>query len=104
MISSAQSNIFTASLARKRPKSRKRSMAQIAAELAAAGHLTGVGTAYAPMVRAAGRKQELIQIAANGKVGSPIQRARRSPTRSPRRHGRVSTAGSSAREPSRSSG
>jgi len=49
MISSAQSNIFTASLARKRPKSRKRSMAQIAAELAAAGHLTGVGTAYAPM-------------------------------------------------------
>nr|WP_074124955.1 hypothetical protein [Bradyrhizobium sp. NAS96.2] len=35
-------------LARARPKGGKRSLREISAELAAAGHLTASGTAYAP--------------------------------------------------------
>lgn len=58
-------------LARKRPKGGKRSLAQIAAELAAAGHRTRAGTSYAPMavkrmlesgsVQAAKRKPQEVQ-------------------------------------------
>jgi hypothetical protein len=64
-------------LARKRPKGGKRSLAQIAGELASAGHLTGVGTEYAPA--AAQCEHALSQ---SPVPGGPHERGRQpSPTR-----------------------